>query len=414
MTTFVKLVKFVVALIVYVFLILIRADAVRTWTLDDFEDGDLKAASGLSWIVIADDLAGGATEARLDVRPGANSRHVLRLSGRLGSRPQASSPKPQASGGVSFAGAWVPLERTGRNLDLSAFEGVRLRVKGPARLDVGFRSGVVNFMARVDAGPDWKLVEIPFTQLAPTGKAPDGMRWNASALQVFGITTPQNPKGDDPTSGDFAFEVDDVVFYAQGSGRIEPVAAGPPTGLTVVPFTKPADIPTTGWVDLGSDPERDGKMPSLPDATRLEAIASAPDNRLWARITLREPPHDRWIGVNLAVDVDGDPTNGFAWWGANSNFKFDRLVTVWCFRVAGGCQGYIGLADAVDAASGTIVTDGGETLRFAIDRDRRAFVVGVPRDLLKLQGREIRLVAAVGSALLYGDDVPGQGAATIR
>jgi hypothetical protein len=402
MTTFVKLVKFVMAVIVYLFLILVRADAVHTWTLDDFEDGNLESASGLSWIIIADDLAGGATEARLDVGPVGTSRHALRLSGRLG------------GGAVSFAGAWVPLERTGRNLNLGAFEGVRLRVKGPARLDVGFRSGVVNFMARVEAGPDWKLVEIPFTQLAPAGKAPDGARWNASALQVFGITTPQNPQGDEPTSGDFAFAVDDVAFYAQGSGRLEPVAAGQPAGLAVVPFTKLADIPTAGWVDLATDQERDGKMPSLPDATRLEAIASAPDNRLWARITLREPPHDRWIGVNLAVDVDGDPSNGFAWWGANNGFKFDRLVTVWCFRVAEGCQGYIGVADAADAASGRIVTGGGESLRFAIDRDRRAFVVGVPRDLLKLQGREIRLVAAVGSALLYGDDVPGQGAATIR
>ena len=47
-------------------------------------------------------------------------------------------------------------------------------------------------------------------------------------------------------------------------------------------------------------------------------------------------------------------------------------------------------------------------------RYQRAFIVGVPRELLKLAGKEIRLVAAVGSALLFGDDVPGQGAATIR
>ena len=154
-------------------------------------------------------------------------------------------------------------------------------------------------------------------------------------------------------------------------------------------------------------------MPSLPDATRLEAIASA-DNMLWARVTLRELPHGRWFGMNLAFDVDGDPANGFAWWGANNNFTFDRLVTVWCFSVAEGCQGYIGLADASQVASGIFVAEGGDRLSFAIDRDRRAFVVGVPRDLLKLQGNGIRLVAAVGSALLYGDDVPGLGAATIR
>ena len=118
--------------------------------------------------------------------------------------------------------------------------------------------------------------------------------------------------------------------------------------------------------------------------------------------------------VNLALDVDGDPANGFAWWGANTAFKFDRLVTVWCFRVADGCQGYVGIADAAQVAARTFVAGGGEKLRVAIDRDRRAFVVGVPRALLQLQGNEIRLVAAVGSAILYGDDVPGQGAATIR
>jgi hypothetical protein len=120
------------------------------------------------------------------------------------------------------------------------------------------------------------------------------------------------------------------------------------------------------------------------------------------------------MGMNLAFDVDGDPENGFGWWGANTSFKFDRLVTVWCFRVAAGCQGYIGVADAAEVASGTFVSGGADKLRIAIDSGRRAFVVGVPRDLLKPRSSQIRLVAAVGSALLYGDDVPGQGAATIR
>jgi hypothetical protein len=401
-----KFLKWLLLMMVYVFLAILRSGPVQTWTLDDFEDGDLKSASGLSWIVIADDLGGGATEAGLEVVPAATdagSKRALRLAGRLG------------GGAGSFAGAWATLERTGRNLDLSVFEGVRLRVKGPARLDVGFRSGVVNFMARVEAGPDWKLVEIPFSTLKPTSSnVPDGTRWDASALQVFGVTTPQMPASDDRTTGELSFELDDVMFYADRSSRVEPVASGPSTGVTVVPFTTFADIPSTGWIDLGSDPERDGKIPSLPDATRLEMIASAPGDVLWAKVTLRESPHDRWIGMNLALDTDGDPANGFAWWGANTAFKFDLLVTVWCFRVADGCQGYVGVADAAQVAARTLVAGGGERLRVAIDRERRAFIVGVPRELLKLPGREIRLVAAVGSALLFGDDVPGQGAATIR
>ncbi len=340
---------------------------------------------------------------RWDAATDAGSKRALRLAGRLG------------GGAGSFAGAWATLERTGRNLDLSAFEGVRLRVKGPARLDVGFRSGVVNFMARIEAGPDWKLVEIPFSTLKPSSiNVPDGTRWDASTLQVFGVTTPQIPASDDRTTGEMSFELDDVLFYADRSSRVELIASGSSTGVTVVPFTTFADIPSTGWIDLGPDPERDGTIPSLPDATRLEMIASAPDDVLWVKVTLREAPHDRWIGMNLAIDTDGDPANGFAWWGANTAFKFDQLVTVWCFRVADGCQGYVGVADAAQVAARTLVAGGGERLRVAIDRERRAFIVGVPRELLKLAGKEIRLVAAVGSALLFGDDVPGQGAATIR
>jgi hypothetical protein len=375
----------------------------HTWTLDDFEDGNLKAASGLSWIVIADDLAGGATEARLEIRSGGskNSRHSLRLTATFGQR------KP------SFAGAWVGLEREGRNLDLSAFEGIRLRVKGPGHLDVGFRSGTVNFMARIESGPDWRSFNIPFSTLLPSGKAPDGTKWNASTLQVFGITTPQSPTAGNAT-GRSSFDVDDVTFYGSGTSRMEPKVSGRPTGVMVVPFAKLTAIPVSGWTRLARDPERDGRVPSLPDATNLEVIPSTAANMLWARITLREPPNDRWIGINLALDIDGDPANGYAWWGANTAFKFDRIVTVWCFHVADGCQGFIGMADAAQAASGNFVAGGGTQLRFAIDRDRRALVLGIPRSLLGLKTTDIRLVAAVGSALLFADDVPGQGAAVVR
>jgi hypothetical protein len=374
----------------------------RTWSLDDFEDGDLRGASGLSWIVIADDLAGGQANVRLNVRPAgpARSRLVLRVAGTL------------AGGTPSFAGAWLPLERAGRNLDVSGFDGVRLRVKGPARLDVGFRSGVANFMARIEAGAEWKTFDVPFSSLAPTGKVPEGTAWNPKAAQVFGVTTPHVP-GESPAAGEVAFELDDVTFYGTGAGPGSPIVSGTPTGLAVVPFTSVAAIPSTGWIDLGADPERDGKALMLPDATRLEAIPSAND-MLWVRVTLREPPHQRWMGVNLALDVDGDPANGFAWWGTNSGFKFDRLVTVWCFRVPDGCQGYVGIADAAQAAAGTLVAGGADALRVAMDSERRAFVVGVVRTRLGLDARPIRLVAAVGSALLYADDVPGQGAAIIR
>jgi len=135
---------------------------------------------------------------------------------------------------------------------------------------------------------------------------------------------------------------------------------------------------------------------------------------VWFRVTLREKPHERWIGANVVLDVDGDPSNGTAWWGANKDFKFDRLVSVWCVRVGDRCQGFVGAADADEVASGTLGDGSGQGVRFAIDRERSAFVVGVPRDTLGLTAQGSRLVVAVGSALFFNDDVPGDGAATLR
>ena len=398
-----------VKILVAVLLVLLHSipwvlgDEPGTWKLDDFEDGDLKAAPGLSWFLIADDLAGGASEVRLEVRPGgpAGSKRALRVIGRLnGSRDWP------------FAGAWASLDGSGRSVDLGKFEGVRLRVKGPATLQVCFREGMTNFMAPISAGPEWKLVEVPFVSLAPLGKVPEGTRWNPDAVQVFGITTPQVRRGEERGDGKVDFQVDDIVLYGRGGGNPSPVATGATGSVSTVPFAPLASIPASGWVELATDPTGDGKMPSLPDATRLEVIPSSPDGFLWVRVTLREPPHDRWLGMNLALDVDGDPANGSAWWGANNTFKFDEIVTVWCFHVAEGCQGFIGLAGADQAASGTFSAGVGGSLRFAIDKDRRAYVLGVPRNALHLKQDGLRLVAAVGSALLFNDDVPGQGAAT--
>ncbi len=378
------------------------ASEAGTWKLDDFEDGDLKAATGLSWFLIADDLAGGASETRLEIRPGgaARSRHALRLVGRL-----------NGSRGWPFAGMWASLDGSGRSVDLGKFEGIRLRVKGPAKLQVGLRSGMDNFMAEISAGPEWKLVDVPFSTLVPLGKVPEGTRWDPSAVEVFGITTPQVPRGEERGDGKVDFQVDDIVLYGKGENPA-PVASGATGSVSTVPFAPLASIPKEGWIELATDPTGDGKMPLLPDATRLETIPSSPDGLLWVRITLREPPHDRWLGMNLVLDVDGDSANGKAWWGANKSFKFDEVLTVWCFHVADGCQGYLGVAGADPPASGTLT--GGRSLRFAIDKDRRAYILGVPRDVLHLERDDFRLVAAVGSALLFNDDVPGQGAASLR
>lgn len=396
--------KFLIFVIILMSARLLVADgsAEHVWRIDDFEDGDLRAAPGLSWFALADDLAGGESVARLEIVSGKSggSRRALRLAGRSSGRKGA------------FLGVWVSLEGTGRSVDLKGFEGIRLRARGAGRLLVGLRVGMMNYMAAIDAAGKWRVEEIPFSQLAPQGRVPEGARFSPEAVSALGITTPLIAADRGSPASDVAFEIDDVTIYGRTESAIEPVAVGPPGSVSIARFTPQGSIPRDGWVEIATDPAGDASAALLPDATRLEARTIEDDETVWFRMTLRETPHDRWMGLNLALDLDGNPDNGQPWWGANSTFRFDRLVTVWCFKVADGCQGYIGIADADQASAGNFSS--GVPLRFAIDRKRRAFVVGVPRSALRLGANPARVVAAVGSALLWGDDVPNQGSALIR
>ena len=75
---------------------------------------------------------------------------------------------------------------------------------------------------------------------------------------------------------------------------------------------------------------------------------------------------------------------------------------------------FIGVADAAQVTAGVMAEPCGEALQVAITTRPNAFVVAVPRRLLGLTGGDASVVAAVGSALIYADDVPGSGAALVR
>jgi len=369
--------------------------ATRSFTVDDFEDGDRRARPGLSWISIGDDLMGGSSIAELRVvTPGARSQHALRVAGEV------------AVGG--FAGAWVALEGRAKPADVTDFDGIRLRIRGNGPVQLGLRAGAMpgyNYMAAVEAGAEWRQVEVPFTRLQAAGKntPPIDLR----AARWLGIATASG------RAGRFEFEIDDVELYTSRDDAQLRVQSAPAFSLHFEP-SPASEAPPGPWKDLAQDPPDDGKQKRLPDATALAVCFDDAHDRVWFRITLAGPLPARWFGVNVALDVDGDPSNGMAWWGTNSAFHFDRLVTVYGFEAGSGYDGSIGIADAAEVQAGNMNGARGERVLVVLDSPKHAFVVGIPRTALGTAAQTpIRALAAVGSALQHNDDVPNEGAALL-
>src|SRR5260370_15304067 len=117
--------------------------------------------------------------------------------------------------------------------------------------------------------------------------------------------------------------------------------------VTVVPVGVTAQV----WTVIAVDPKGDGRDPSLPDAAQLSYRYDKRQDLLWFRVTLYGKANEESFGVNIVVDTGADEAAKMNWWGANKDFKFDKLVTVWVARENGGYKGTIGGGDAAGAKS---------------------------------------------------------------
>ena len=375
------------------------AAPVQTTTvrIDDFEDRDLVPSTGVAWVPLGDDLLGGTTTLRLKpIRGGAGgSRGALHLEGTIGEGP------------ASFGGAWTAVADGGRAADLGRLTGLRLSLRGTGDLLIGVRGGPlaksVNFMKRVTATPDWSSVEIPFSSLRPQGKGLENEPWDAGQARWIGVQTVPG------VAGPFSVDIDDVAWTGADSAGAAPISVSnePPVSRVLVPDDE-APLRALPWRPLAEDGRGDGHA-GLPDARAL-FVAQDPTRPLtWFRIDLQDPPPAGWMGVNLALDTDGDPANGTAWWGKNTAFHFDRLVTAWVFRAGDAYQGTVGIASPEDVAAMSLTNR--EEVHLAIDRAAKRAYVGVQSALVRAES--VRVVAAVGSAFLFADDLPDEGAARL-
>lgn len=169
------------------------ADDAATRRLVDYATGQGK----LHWHVVNDDVMGGRSEGGFEIANG-----VLRFEGTTNTR----------GGGFSSIRT-EPLQ-----LDLSRYQGVRLKVLGDGRryrwritTDARWRDRPVAFWADFETVPDaWSSIDIPFTQFTPQfrgmtlqGPVLDPARITGMGLMIY-----------DKRDGPFALRLSSVHAYA--------------------------------------------------------------------------------------------------------------------------------------------------------------------------------------------------------
>lgn len=168
-------------------------------------------------------------------------------------------------------------------------------------------------------------------------------------------------------------------------------------------------LPAGPWRLLATDPEGDVQPGAAADGKRLSYHLSDDGRTVWIKFQTHNPFPVDGFGVNLVIDDVSSSGSGRSWWGANSDFVFDRLVTVWVRRhESGAYDGWVGVTEAEAAMEqdlGSVLRGG---LAFSVLEDENAVVVGVPRSALP-RSAELRVIGAVGSTVNWSDDLPDDG-----
>jgi hypothetical protein len=146
--------------------------------LDDFRGEDGRAALGTRWEGFTDRVMGGRSDLTVGYRD-SDAGRVLHMQGQV---------RLENRGG--FIQARLPLDPGGGSVDASAWQGVRIKVRGapgPYYLHLRSRQNWQPwqyFRAPIEVGPEWREQFIPFT--AFEGRA-TWRRLDVRALKSVGV-----------------------------------------------------------------------------------------------------------------------------------------------------------------------------------------------------------------------------------
>ena len=160
--------------------------------LDDFEDGDLLAHTGVRWQTFTNGVS------TADLR--AVSTGAARVEGTL-AEGAARGPLAQM---------YQPFDRGARPVDLRGLGGVRFRARGDRPFELTLRCAGGEFGLPVEASAGWQLVERGADDLVARAGTPEDASWSGEGCVGLYFSR----RGAD-LLGPFWFEVDEITLFGR-------------------------------------------------------------------------------------------------------------------------------------------------------------------------------------------------------
>ncbi len=172
---------------------------------------------------------------------------------------------------------------------------------------------------------------------------------------------------------------------------------------------------TPEWTSIATDPERDGMYSGVLDGKELWYWYDQDLDNIVFKVDVYGTIDPNTIGINIVMNIPGDPTVA-SWWGANSSFRFNRLVTLWITGTPpSDYSGTVGICNAAGAQAMNYMNLARGNIGIAVQPGTSSYVFSFPREdlisdeLLEAGPVNISAIAAVGTNQFWNDDIPDNG-----
>lgn len=175
--------------------------------------------------------------------------------------------------------------------------------------------------------------------------------------------------------------------------------------ITVISFAQT-------WTTLASDPSGDGAQggSSFLDGTKLEYRYDDITDSIWFRVTT-----DNFLTSNYGINIIMDVSGGGAkqnWFGTNSSFQYNRIITAW---ITTGTSGVVGVTDAAGFQAANYTKLGANNIKIDVNPNDKTYTLGLKRtDITNDTALHANVIAGVGSNQFWDDDVPNSGSGAIH
>lgn len=176
----------------------------------------------------------------------------------------------------------------------------------------------------------------------------------------------------------------------------------------------PADVQNADWIMLTEDQAQDGRREDSADGKAFYYYYDQHTDTLWFKLELYNEISEEAPAVSVSLDIDLNQQTGIAWYGANSSFTFEKMLSVGPTSKEGTVYtGYNGITNAKGVTSREWINEKQGVLAFHVDHAGKAYYIGVKRTDIAPHLQQAHVIGSVGQHALWNDDIGETGYATI-